>query len=217
MKGPRNLSLFFEGSKFLRTTDPPEAVRGRWTIGLYRHHRDSDWWFLLKSTHRSEDVVAWYLAKQLLERRMGREDELVGKYLVVEEEMLYRLQYQVQHHVELIKGLDRIQSTTPHFLPLDLWILCERIVSSYHPRFFAYRHWSPQKLPPVRYIGVGYKDHGSISTAPSWKDQMLTDEEDQQSEIGGNLGALQSLLLLLPDPRTVVLMSPKKGRKGESS
>ena len=31
-------------------------------------------------------------------------------------------------------------------------------------------------------MGVGYKDHGSLSSAPSWKDQILFTEEEPEVE-----------------------------------
>jgi len=31
------------------------------------------------------------------------------------------------------------------------------------------------RLPPILYIGVGYKDKGSLSSVPAWQEQMLND------------------------------------------
>lgn len=53
----------------------------------------------------------------------------------------------------------------------DYWSFC--------PEMFVFKMWTLQTmLPPKRYIGIGYNDHGTLSTAPSWKDQLTSDGEE---------------------------------------
>lgn len=49
---------------------------------------------------------------------------------------------------------------------------------SFEPRLEIQKVWTEiQKIPPKRFIGVGYNDHGTLSTAPSWKEQLTDDGE----------------------------------------
>jgi hypothetical protein len=49
---------------------------------------------------------------------------------------------------------------------------------SFEPKMEIQKVWTDiQKIPPKRFIGVGYNDHGTLSTAPSWKDQLSDDGE----------------------------------------
>lgn len=58
-----------------------------------------------------------------------------------------------------------------------------RNFNSYRPEMFIFKMWTQEaRIPPKRYIGVGYNDHGTLSTAPSWKDQ-LTDDEDESPRL----------------------------------
>lgn len=55
-------------------------------------------------------------------------------------------------------------------------------------------------LPPLRYIGIGYKDKGTLGSGLSWREQILSDES-QEEEIptssGGVFFHLRILLLLV--------------------
>ena len=54
----------------------------------------------------------------------------------------------------------------------------ERELPSYLPELLIQRVWTEKtQLAPKRYIGIGYNDHGSLSSAPSWKEQQTEDGE----------------------------------------
>ena len=199
LKVQRKPSLFFAGSMNLRTTDPPEVVRGRCVLSLYRHHKNPDWWFILRGSHRPEEIVAWYLAKTLLQNRMREEDHQVGIYLVSGIELAFQGLRKIQRTFVGLSKSENVHPSSHKVLPLPLLVLSERISLSFRPEYYPYRHFSPQKLPPKRIIGVGYKDHGNLSTSPSWRDQVLTDVENPAQEIDGILGNLLSLLHPFPD------------------
>jgi len=49
---------------------------------------------------------------------------------------------------------------------------------SFEPRMEIQKVWTEiRRIPPKRFIGIGYNDHGTLSTAPSWKDQLSDDGE----------------------------------------
>jgi len=51
-----------------------------------------------------------------------------------------------------------------------------RQLQGFVPRLSIFKVWTEKKrLPPKLVIGVGYNDHGSLSSVPSWKDQMTDD------------------------------------------
>ena len=60
--------------------------------------------------------------------------------------------------------------------------LARRIRNGSPCSFDAFKVWSPVVLSEERRMGVGYKDHGSLSSAPSWKDQILFTEEEPEVE-----------------------------------
>lgn len=75
------------------------------------------------------------------------------------------------------QNLDRVlQLIVDHeyFELTDPW----REFLSFEPKLEIQKVWTEVKrLPPERYIGVGYNDHGTLSTAPSWKEQLTDDGE----------------------------------------
>lgn len=89
----------------------------------------------------------------------------------------------------------------------------------FEPKMSIVKVWTEvAKLPPKRYIGVGYKDHGTLSTAPSWKDQQT--EEDVANPRLSVLSFSLDRILGLPLYRTssssgehVRLTSPRRAKQ----
>lgn len=53
-----------------------------------------------------------------------------------------------------------------------------RELPSYEPELLIQKVWTEKtQLAPKRYIGIGYNDHGTLSSAPSWKEQQTEDGE----------------------------------------
>jgi hypothetical protein len=47
-------------------------------------------------------------------------------------------------------------------------------LDSFTPQLEIFKIWTDRvKIPPKRYIGVGYKDHGNLSSALSWREQQI--------------------------------------------
>jgi hypothetical protein len=73
-------------------------------------------------------------------------------------------------------------------------------------------------VPPKRYIGVGYNDHGTLSTAPSWKDQQ-TDHGDVTPRLAVMLFSLRMifddpLYRIPPSGSNIRLKSSKQSETG---
>lgn len=99
---------------------------------------------------------------------------------------------------------------------IDPW----REFRRFEPKMSIVKVWTEAaKLLPKRYIGVGYKDHGTLSTAPSWKDQQT--EEDVANPRLSVLSFSLDRILEIPLSRTssslgglVRLMSPRRAKQG---
>lgn len=91
---------------------------------------------------------------------------------------------------------------------------------SYVPEMYVFKMWTLEtRVPPKRYIGVGYNDHGTLSTAPSWKDQQ-TDHGD----VSPRLSALSFSLKMIfdnplyripPSGSSIRLTSSNRAKQGE--
>lgn len=178
----------------LQTTDPPMRVRGRYSLGLYRKHDNPVWWFILRGSHRPEETICWILAKQLLRQRVSQEHLLLLDYLGSSSDDTSQLIQRVRRLSSQVTIWDSNLDPDPENRERNVHAYCRRIVRSFRPEMFSYRHWSPQKLPQKRYIGIGYRDHGHLSDAPAWQDQLVNADEESVTRFVGILGTLESLL-----------------------
>lgn len=159
--------------------NPPPNLRGgchnilsRWTPKPVE-----GWAIILSSSHTWLQVVRWLICKEFL-FSLTKGEKVILTILVSEDDFWTELLIQLQE-------LNQIDSIYKKFyltkLEKDFPLILsnpERYLHSYTPRFRVYRIWSMKvKLPPLLYIGVGYKDRGTLSSTPSWKEQMLYDGE----------------------------------------
>lgn len=92
-----------------------------------------------------------------------------------------------------------------------------RIYLGYRPDVFCVKRWKEEKIPYIRTIGVGYKDKGTLSSAPSWKDQMILDEGVSPA-ILSELSLMEKLLSFLDfllSEEHVGLKSSSESEKGK--
>lgn len=192
----REILQFFGGSLLLNTTDPPTRVRGRVTLASFRHHVQPNWVFLLRSTHPAEEYLQWLIAKYCIGRLNNSERTLmiwIASAKADWSRLLFLLERERNEN-----DPKRFRSTHALLRTLDMLPLALRILHGYQPEVFAYRSWSPQRLPEIRRIGVGYKDKGHLSSAPSWKDQIVFIEDDDRPS-GGFLDLILHRLSSDPD------------------
>lgn len=194
MKGDEEFELYLRGSMRLRTTDPPMRVRGGKLLASFRHQIHTDWKFILRCDHSLEEVFQWLVAKKILGWRFSHTQEVLLFWTAAERTNWTRILLNLNPStVKTLSSRAILLSklrTTPEIVQLS-----RRILGSYQPQIYPYRQFSPTVVPPVRRIGVGYKDKGHLSSAPSWKDQILYSVEETQE--GENSRLLHLLLLSL--------------------
>ena len=194
MKGDEDFELYLRGSMRLRTTDPPMRVRGGKLLASFRHHVHTDWKFILRCDHDLQDVFQWLVAKKILGWRFSHAQEVLLFWTAAEKPDWTRILMNLNpSSVKTLANREILLSklrSDPELVGLS-----RRILRSYQPQIYPYRSFSPTVVPPVRRIGVGYKDKGHLSSAPSWKDQILYSVEETQE--GENSRLLHLLLLSL--------------------
>lgn len=166
-------------SKSLTVVEHPSGwstERILWTVTPVRL---PGWSIIFQSTHTRKLTLRHLLLKLIL-LRINKNEAVVLTNLVValpqEDYEIFELILSNQNKIqELQKEL--LQLICEHnFLGItdpkrDYWSFC--------PEMFVFKMWTLQTmLPPKRYIGIGYNDHGTLSTAPSWKDQLTSDGEE---------------------------------------
>jgi len=137
------------------------------------------WSIIFQSTHTRKLTLRHLVLKFLLQR-INKNESIVLTNLVIglpedEYEILILIlsnQDKTQKHLKEI--LEQI--VEHNFLGItDPY----RDFKAFVPELHIFKIWTQRAMiAPKRYIGVGYNDHGTLSTAPSWKDQ-LTDHEDE--------------------------------------
>lgn len=136
------------------------------------------WRVLIFSTHTQEQSFLWLAAKETL-ARLGKGENLLLGILAAEREDWFQLLILLRRNKRKLNFASDDQrypeKERNSFLQPNL--LLRRILSGYTPKFRVQKHWLEIISPPVQYVGVGYKDKGSLPTAPSWRDQVVETEE----------------------------------------
>lgn len=162
--------------------NPSPNLRGGCHNILYRWTPKpvEGWAILLYSSHTWTQVVKWLIYKGFL-KDLSESERIILTILVAEDDFWTELTVQLQElnqFCSVYKNLylTRLEKDFPLILKDP-----ERFLHSHTPRFRVYRVWSIKvKLPPLLYIGVGYKDKGKLSSVPAWQEQMLNDGEGIQ-------------------------------------
>lgn len=191
-----SLSDILRRPLLLPTTDlPTEASRGK-ILYSFRPYHNPDWFVFIRSSHTSAAVFRWLTAKSLL-MRLSRDEEDLYTLLAVEKDFNTRL---ISLGRTIISKTDLRQGAKVHHELKDRLL---RILNGYLPRIHAKKAWKGRtKIPEKRVVGVGYRDKGSISTAPAWQDQILGTEEvssDSRDEVLRDLYSLLSFLVFLQE------------------
>jgi len=157
-------SLSREGSQTVLIRITPRRVPG-WTL-------------VCRSSHSKKNTIQWLIAKSFLKILSKQERELLllatldaPDYLKLLIDWSLDLSITRDKKVAAAKLLEETVS--------GLSWLSIRQLNSYEPFVRFFKIWTRRaSLAPERYIGVGYKDKGSLASSPSWKDQMLADGEE---------------------------------------
>lgn len=144
------------------------------TLCTMTHSEIPEWKMKLKGTHPRETVFDWIIAKKLLKLRTSwGEDILV--FLLSKYEWEYDILKILSNPEKFIIPI-HLEKLVQKLLEPHL-IEAKRMLHSFDPSVMYHKEWRPISFPPIQYIGVGYKDHGTLGSAPSWKDQILPGKE----------------------------------------
>lgn len=137
------------------------------------------WSIIFQSTHTREKTLRHLLLKLILERINKHEAIVLTNLVVAESEERYEILELIlsnQNKIQNVRQKLLHQLSEHNFLGVSDPI---RDYKSYRPEMFIFKMWTAEtRIPPKRYVGVGYNDHGTLSTAPSWKDQLTDDGEE---------------------------------------
>jgi len=131
------------------------------------------WSIIATSSHSRRKTVWWLTCRCLFQQPTSTEVKLL-KYLTVGDDS------------EIHDLVDFATSTTPlaqkrsagNLLNIHFRELSERFLHSFQPKLKCFRIWTEiKRIPPKRFVGIGYKDQGSLGIGPSWKDQILFEPE----------------------------------------
>jgi hypothetical protein len=159
------------------------------------------WRLELVLSHTKQKVFRWLIVKSLygeLSRRekqilrimgaiLSNQEFLIAKFILSNEFELS--EYPVrQQCIPILQEKCRFPSISKDYL------------NSYQPALDFFRIWTKRRsLKPIRFIGVGYNDHGHLSSVPSWKEQILySDNTGDIYESDFLLTRLKSSLRLVP-------------------
>jgi hypothetical protein len=135
------------------------------------------------------------LAKKLL-ARLSSEEETLFVLIGVDKDLTTQL-------ISLERKLRGGPNLYQEVKKFDLRNRLNRIFRGYRPKVSCFKSWvGPKKIPEKRVIGVGYRDKGTLSTAPAWQDQIVRTEGDipkNREEILSEVFSLLSFLAFL-DP-----------------
>lgn len=150
------------------------------------------WSIVMLGSHSRPRIVSWLLAKGVFQRLSDVEKSLLV-YITLDftnfHSLVDILVKESARKKEVRRLGEMLQRTIPVFQDLS-----ERFLFSFKPEAEVSRIWTePVRLSPARYVGVGYKDHGSLGSAPSWKDQISGDGEE--SDVNAQVLFLWDLII----------------------
>lgn len=136
------------------------------------------WTIVYRSTHSWKHTLRHLLLKFLFQE-LNKNEMVVIQMLAVKltDEDYEILEMILSNHLSKKVLLARVLQLLSDYNYLET-VQPAREFLSFEPRMEIQKVWTQEKrIPPKRYIGVGYNDHGTLSTAPSWKDQLSEDGE----------------------------------------
>jgi hypothetical protein len=133
------------------------------------------WTIWVTSNHTKENIVKWILTKGFL-KDINKTEELLLTLLVSDDDFLSELFKQLKELNEFGSLAKNLYLTWLETKFSTVFKDSLRYLNSYTPKINVFKVWTLKlRLPPVLYIGIGYKDKGSLSSVPAWQEQMLND------------------------------------------
>ena len=177
----RQAETAFSGiSKFLTVVEQPSGWTTERILWSVTPVRLPGWSIIFQSTHTREQTLRHLLLKLILQRLNKNEVTVLSMLVVAETPKNYEVLLLIlSNQQKILKFREPLLQLLAEHNFLGIASVPERGFRSYMPEMFIFKMWTlAAKLSPKRYIGIGYNDHGTLSTAPSWKDQLTDDEEE---------------------------------------
>jgi len=160
------------------------------------------WRIEVRLSHTKYKFAHWLITKAIFQKTSKREGEILrilgsqlpdGYYILIK--FILSSEFSSESSNRRQQTIPIIQKNFPSFPRISRDYLL-----SFHPREEICKVWTKRKsLKPIRFVGVGYNDHGHLSSLPSWKDQILyTDNSDLNVEVHNLLDSLRLSFRLSP-------------------
>lgn len=128
------------------------------------------WSIIAASSHSRRKTLWWLIARCLFQEASDKEKAILRLLTVGDPEFVHEI---VDFIISTKSGRTRIRAA--NLLVVLFPELTERFLVSFRPTVRLQKVWTEiRKLPPKRFVGMGYNDHGTLASTPSWKEQMLT-------------------------------------------
>jgi len=164
------------------------------------------WIVEVRSSHTREKTFEHLFLKWVLEE-INLNEKIVLQIISSSEEEYFLISKEIFRSPEKIIRLLLLRMLEEaDFLPK--WKDPKRAYKGCRPSLDLIRYWKNKpNFPPKRFIGVGYKDQGRISSVPSWKEQQIPD-----GDINPRITRLRSLLRTFRSRTLSYRRSPTRSR-----
>lgn len=131
------------------------------------------------SSHNKEKTISWLTTKGLLMDLSQIEQSLLLTISLDAPDWTHQIiDFSLEKTIKRESKQRALRFLAEEKILPDRRRFSRRFLNSFQPSIDFFKCWTEiTKMPPEKYIGVGYKDHGSLGSGLSWKDQMLADEE----------------------------------------
>lgn len=173
----KELVAYFEGSLLPGKVEPSLRARHPEILSKYSPLQFRDWQVSLRSSHKPDALFRWLVSKKALGLSLNWGEKILLFHVGLHDSRIVLLQTLLREKDEDLV----LRLATQRFGGNSTLVELNRILRGYEPSVLYDKEWRPQRLPPVRRIGVGYKDKGTLGSGLSWKDQILPEEGPQSS------------------------------------
>jgi len=178
----KNYSLLMDGS--LTSLPAPNSLSSKLGEGVlileYPPVHPPGLGVILLSTHSKEKLFKHLLAKWTVGGYLRKSEKLIGAILVatLPDEintliLNFVISYKIKYFEDRLVLWHKILQFVPH-LPIDPL----SYLNAFEPEIFILKKWMDRRRFPAKaYIGIGYSDHGHLSTTLAWQEQQVGEEQ----------------------------------------
>lgn len=167
-------------------TNPNFSVRKEKILIVVFPRKLPGWSLTFHLSHPKRTVLWWLVAKAIFRQLKKSERDILRLIGVQSPDQVFLLvkfilsdeftENERPRREQVLRRIQRVFSSFPQ--------LSENSLRSFHPSIDVHKVWTNRKrLKPVRFVGVGYNDHGHLSSLPSWKDQILYEEDPEINDM----------------------------------